>query len=130
MNHEEGQAFFNAIVNDVWSIETGAVDNIEKYYHKDLHARFNHEIVVFDDLIRRFHFLHEKFKQQTFDVKELLVDGDNIIVHFSYQAESKSDDNYGISPENEGIVIYTLENGKVKRVVSFFQAPINYAACQ
>lgn len=121
MKKTDAEKFIQQLFDDVW-IPLNA-EKIGDFYHQDLIAHINKQIVGFDDVVHRCHFVKEHYREWIFEIDDVLCDDDKIIVRLNQtgiRKEQDKEEHYLV------ICVYQLLNCKVKQMWALIVDPVNY----
>lgn len=121
MNKNEMKQFVETLFKEVW--DNIAVEKIEQYYDKNLVAHMGKQDVGFDDILHRAKFVKEKYGKLENKLEQVLCDGNRATVHLR---QTSTDKITGQKEERILILIYKLENNKVKELWALFDKEIDY----
>ena len=118
MNREELKQFTIKLFQ-AW--EARDHDTIASMYKKDIVAHINDTSVGYNDIMNRVEFTKKHFKKMTNVIKDLMIDGDKVIVRVEQTCVGEESEHiYKI------IAIYHVKDYKVIEMWASFQPTIDY----
>ena len=81
MTKQEARGWVQNLLTDVW--ERKNLSKLNNYYHKDVVGHYRDQLLGYRDVLNRIEYGKTHFADGSFDIEDLIVEGNKILERFT-----------------------------------------------